>query len=86
MIFGIFANLAEFKSKLITKRTKANFVSARARGRLGGTPPTLKIAMSAIIEVAKKLGISLSTTLYEYVNGDGYPKELATKLLKIPAI
>ena len=30
--------------------------------------------------VAKRLNIS-TATLYEYVNGDGSPKELATKLL-----
>jgi DNA-binding transcriptional regulator YiaG len=31
-------------------------------------------------DVAKRLNIS-TATLYEYVNGDGSPKELATKLL-----
>jgi len=48
---------------------------------------TLKMAMSAMSdqksiasEVAKRLGIT-TTTLYTYVNGDGSPKELGTKLL-----
>lgn len=31
-------------------------------------------------DVAKRLGIT-TTTLYMYINGDGSPKELATKLL-----
>jgi DNA invertase Pin-like site-specific DNA recombinase len=85
LIFGIFISLAKFKRELITKRTKANFASARTKGCLGGrprNPPTLKMAMTAIIEVAKKLGTYLPTTLYEYVS----PKKLATKLLKIPTI
>ena len=49
--------------------------------------PTLKMAMSALADhrsvakdVAKKLNIS-TATLYEYVNGDGFPKEKASKLL-----
>ena len=49
--------------------------------------PTLKMAMAAMSDrssiakdVAKRLNIS-TATLYEYVNGDGSPKELATKLL-----
>jgi len=31
--------------------------------------------------IAKRLGIS-TATLYDYVNGDGSPKEKAVKLLK----
>ena len=49
--------------------------------------PTLKMAMAAMSDrssiakdVAKRLNIS-TATLYEYVNGDGSPKEPATKLL-----
>ena len=49
--------------------------------------PTLKMAMAAMSDrssvardVAKSLNIS-TATLYEYVNGDGSPKEPATKLL-----
>jgi len=41
------------------------------------------MAMVAIIEVAKKLGIYPPSTLYEYVNGDVSPKKLTIKLLKI---
>lgn len=93
LVFGIFAALAEFERELIRERTQAGLVAARARGRKGGRPrkmdiQTLKMAMSAMSdqnsiasEVAKRLGIT-TTTLYTYVNGDGSPKELGTKLLQ----
>ena len=92
LVFGMFAALAEFERELIIERTKAGLDAARARGRLGGRPrkmdrPTLTMAMSAMKDpgsiaknVAKKLNIS-TATLYEYVNGDGSPKEKANKLL-----
>ena len=34
--FNIFASLAEFEKEIISERTKAGLVAARARGRLGG--------------------------------------------------
>ena len=37
LIFGIFAALAEFERELISERTKAALVSARALGRKGGS-------------------------------------------------
>jgi len=36
LVFGIFAALAEFERELISERTVAGLVSARARGRKGG--------------------------------------------------
>ncbi len=94
LVFGMFASLAEFERELIIERTKAGLAAARARGRLGGRPrkmdaTTLRMAMSAMqdktsvaAEVAQRLGIT-TTTLYTYVNGDGTPKELGTKLLEL---
>ena len=92
LIFGVFAALAEFESELIKERTRAGLAAARARGRLGGRPrkmtiETLKMAMSAMSDpksnassIAKTLGIT-TTTLYDYVNGDGSVKEKGQKLL-----
>src|SRR5215468_10960262 len=82
LIFSIFAALAEFEAALIRERTHAGLAAARARGRLGGRPrkmtkATLRMAMAAMAdpqskasEVARRLGMT-TTTLYEYVNGDG---------------
>ncbi len=93
MVFGLFAVFAEFERELIVERTRAGLAAARARGRLGGRPrkmdkSTLKMAMtvmsdhkSVASDVAKRLGIT-TTTLYSYVNGDGSPKELGTRLLQ----
>jgi len=93
LVFGMFAALAEFERELIIERTKAGLIAARARGRLGGRPRkmdrhTLKMAMAALSDpttvvkdLAKKLNMT-TTTLYEYVNGDGTPKEKAIPLLE----
>lgn len=85
-VFNIFAALAEYERELIKERTKAGLDAARARGRKGGRPrkmdkAALKMAISAMKEkdskpgeIAKKLNIT-TTTLYDYVNGDGSLKE-----------
>ncbi|NBJ15544.1 MAG: recombinase family protein [Dehalobacter sp. 4CP] len=92
LCFGIFASLAEFERELITERTKAGLAAARARGRKGGRPrkmtrTVLQMAMTAMADpdsvaadVARRLGIT-TTTLYEYVNGDGSPKASGQALL-----
>ena len=92
LVFGIFAALSEFEAELIRERTRAGLASARARGRLGGRPrkmtkEVLGMAAAAMAdpssnarEVAKRLGIT-TTTLYEYVNGDGSLKPPGVALL-----
>ncbi|AUR01364.1 recombinase family protein [Phaeobacter inhibens] len=92
LVFGIFASLAEFERELIAERTRAGLAAARARGRKGGRPrkmdvTMLRMAMKAMADratnasdLAKRLGIT-TTTLYEYVNGDGTAKAPGQKLL-----
>jgi DNA invertase Pin-like site-specific DNA recombinase len=92
LVFSIFAALAEFEAELIRERTHAGLAAARARGRRGGRPrkmtkETLHMAMVAMAdpqskanEVAHRLGIT-TTTLYEYVNGDGSLKQAGQAVL-----
>ncbi len=80
LIFHIFASLAEFERELIGERTRAGSASARARGRLGGRPPSLKendvAAAKAMLsdptitveQVAKRLDVAPST-LYRHLPG-----------------
>lgn len=39
LLYGIFASIAQFERRLISERTHAGLVSARARGRKGGRKP-----------------------------------------------
>jgi DNA invertase Pin-like site-specific DNA recombinase len=41
LIFHMFSALAEFERDLIQERTQAGLKAARARGRMGGRPPSL---------------------------------------------
>ncbi len=76
--FHIFGALAEFEREVIRERTRAGLAAARARGRLGGRPPSLTpdaVAMAreaiargdkSVTAVAKALGVG-RTTLYRHL-------------------
>ncbi len=78
LVFHIFRALAEFERDLISERTKAGLMAARARGRKGGRPKALnpeerKIAIKlyksgdhSVQEVCGIMGIS-KPTLYSYL-------------------
>jgi len=80
LVFHLFGAMAEFERGLIRERTRAGLEAARARGRVGGRPPTLKgsdlAAARALLRdptisvtaVAKRLGVAPST-LYRHVPG-----------------
>jgi DNA invertase Pin-like site-specific DNA recombinase len=93
LVFGIFAALAEFERELISERTKAGLVSARARGRKGGAPfkmtaSKLRLVMGAmgkpetnVSDLCKELGITRQT-LYRHVAPDGTLRDDGQKLLR----
>jgi len=73
LVFHIFASLAEFERDLIRERTNAGLAAARARGRVGGRPPSLtgdKLATAkklydqqdlTVAQIGDILGVSRST-------------------------
>lgn len=92
LVFGIFAALAEFERELISERTIAGLVSARARGRKGGRPfkmtaAKLRLAMAAMGQtetqvgnLCEELGIARQT-LYRHVSPKGELRPDGVKLL-----
>lgn len=78
LVFHIFAALAEFERGVIRDRTNAGLKSARERGRIGGRPrllsnrdlqaakALLRNPAITVAEVAKRLGVSIST-LYNHL-------------------
>ena len=78
LIFHLFGALAEFECNLIKERTLAGLHAARARGRMGGRPPSLvsekrKLVVKLYLErnysvsqICQMMGIS-KPTLYKYV-------------------
>lgn len=75
LVFHLMAALAEFERALISERTKAGMMSAKARGKHVGRPPTLNSAQclaaiktiesedGSISSVAEKLNVSERTLM-----------------------
>jgi DNA invertase Pin-like site-specific DNA recombinase len=73
LVFHVFGALAEFERSLISERTKAGLVAAKARGRCGGRPrlmdenkiqqakALLKEKKFSVPEICRSLGISRGT-------------------------
>jgi DNA invertase Pin-like site-specific DNA recombinase len=78
LIFHVFGALAEFERSIIRERTTAGLTAARARGRVGGRPRSLReqdlhIARTllkdgklTIAEIAERLDVAPST-LYKHL-------------------
>ncbi len=92
LIFAIFAALSEYERSLISERTIAGLVSARARGRKGGrphkmTPAKVRLAAASmgkpdtnIAELCTELGISRQT-LYRHLSPTGELRTDGRKLV-----
>jgi DNA invertase Pin-like site-specific DNA recombinase len=80
LILHIFAALGQFEVELLRERTRTALAASRARGRIGGRPPTLNAvkvgAAKAMLasgtmtasEVARQIGCS-SSILYRHLPG-----------------
>jgi DNA invertase Pin-like site-specific DNA recombinase len=91
LIFHVFGALAEFERSIIRERTTAGLAAARARGRVGGRPSSLKEAdlgvarallkdgKFTIAEIAERLGVAPST-LYKHL-----PRPRSTITFQEPA-
>ena len=90
LIFHIFGALAEFERATIRERTSAGLAAARARGKKGGRPATMKpkdiAAAKAMLkdpaltveDVAEQLKIS-PATLYRHIPGGRSSLQDSTK-------
>jgi DNA invertase Pin-like site-specific DNA recombinase len=79
LIFHIFSALAEFERDLIQERTQAGLKAARARGKMGGRPPSLDTRQinrmiemydeqkNTVAEICKIYNIS-RPSFYNYLN------------------
>jgi DNA invertase Pin-like site-specific DNA recombinase len=93
LVFGLFAALAEFERDLISERTRAGLLAARARGRVGGrafkmSPAKILYAQKQMQDpftkvsvLCKELGISRQT-LYRYFDPQGSLRKDAQECLK----
>lgn len=79
LVFHLFASLAEFERNLIRERTLTGLASARARGRLGGRPPSLTLQQrQALVTLYEKGELTIKQlcemfhiskpTLYAYID------------------
>jgi len=80
LVFHIFGALAEFERELISDRTRAGLMAARARGRHGGRPtvmPADKLAAArqmydskqyTVVAIAQVLGVSRAS-IYRHLGG-----------------
>ena len=83
LVFQIFGALAEFERNLITERTVAGLIAARARGRKGGRPrrnPT-----SGRVNYAKRLYTDQKLTISEILNMLNVSKSTLYRWLDLPA-
>jgi DNA invertase Pin-like site-specific DNA recombinase len=79
LFFSVMGALAEFERDLIRERTLAGLASARARGRVGGRPPTMtpeKVTVArqmydskeyTVETIAKTVGVSRKT-IYRHLS------------------
>jgi DNA invertase Pin-like site-specific DNA recombinase len=80
LTFHLFGAIAQFERNLIRERTRAGLASARAKGKIGGRKPGLKVKDLAVAkallrdgeltvhEIAERLGVGPST-LYRHLPG-----------------
>jgi DNA invertase Pin-like site-specific DNA recombinase len=85
LFFSIMGALAEFERDLVRERTMAGLAAARARGRIGGRPPTMtpdkiKVARQmydarehTVEAIAKTLGVSRKT-IYRHLEPSMAPQ------------
>ena len=87
LVFHIFAAVAQMERRLISERTRAGLVAARARGRAGGRPtvmtPERLIAAQAmrargmtLIQIAATLGVGRSSLVRALAQAPPTPADL----------
>jgi len=83
LVFQIFGALAEFERNLITERTVAGLIAARARGRKGGRPR--RNPSSGRVNFAKRLYNDQKLTIPEILKTLNVSKSTLYRWLDLPA-